>query len=224
MMESWDREKPLYKVVAALATLRRENPAIALGSQTTRHVSVDAYVFTRRYREYRCWVAVNKAVTPVTLEKIGADLPDGSYDCVLTGARVEVEDGNVALLTLGAQTAVVLTHHSAQPLAGKAVIRVQVNGLATKPGQIVVVTGDCPELGSWDMARSYPLEYISSNCWFGEIAFNETAGRRVAYKYAIREKGADGVLFPTRENTICRRRIIPAEGHTKWRDHWSGRA
>lgn len=224
MMERWDLERPLCRLVAALADLRRVNQSIALGSQTTQHVSADSYVFVRRYREHRCWVALNRAATSITLENVGADLPDGSYACVLTGTAVDVKDRSVASLTLAPQSALVLSYHAPEPVKGRVVVRVQVNAIATQPGQSVVVIGDCPELGNWDMARAYPLEYINSNCWFGEIAFNETAGQRVAYKYALREHGANGeLLLPVRENTLCRRRILPAKGHTKWRDHWSSR-
>ncbi|WP_414664347.1 alpha-amylase family glycosyl hydrolase [Horticoccus sp. 23ND18S-11] len=224
MMESWDEQKPLYKLIAALTELRRLNPAVALGSQHCHHVAVDTYAYSRRYRDYRCFVAVNKAGAPVTLENIQTDLPGGVASCYISGQEITINDDGLATLVIEPQSAVVLSLHNAPPVAGRAVVRVQVNGIATQPGQVVVVTGDCPELGNWDVSRAFPLEYINSNCWFGEIAFNETAGGRVAYKYALREQMADGDLVPQRENVICRRRVLPASGLTKWRDHWGARS
>lgn len=224
MMEKWEQDSPVYNMIANLTALRRKNPAVALGSQVCQHVSPDVYVFTRRYRKYRCVVAINRSLEPATLEKIQTELPDGHFTCILTQQEIEVKDGGFAALTLPPQGAWVFTHDDEPPVNGKTVVRVQVNSLSTQPGQVVVVSGDCPELGNWDMAHAYPLEYISSNCWFGEIPFDESAGRRVAYKYAIREVQPNGELSHIRENIICRRRIIPGEGITKWRDHWNGRA
>jgi cyclomaltodextrin glucanotransferase len=80
--------------------------------------------------------------------------------------------------------------------------------------------GDCPELGNWDIAKAYPLEYINANTWFGEIPFNESAGKLVNYKYAILREGQS----PLRENLLARRWVIASEGVVKWRDFWaSGR-
>lgn len=77
--------------------------------------------------------------------------------------------------------------------------------------------GNCPELGNWDISKAYPLEYINSNTWFGEIAFDESAGKEITYKYAIwREDQA-----PLRENVVARRWVLANEGSVKWRDIWS---
>lgn len=223
MMEAWDQERPLYRRIARLTELRRLNPAIALGGQVTQHVSVDAFAFTRRYRAYRSFVGINKAMTQLVLEPVQTGLPAGRHACVLTGREIEVREDGTAGLTLEPQSAIVLSHHEAAPVAGRCVVRVQLNGIATQPGEVVVVIGDCPELGGWDVSKAFPLEYINSNCWFGEVAFNETAGGRVAYKYALRRQ-QDGDVIPVRENVICRRRVVPAEGMTKWRDHWGARS
>jgi hypothetical protein len=32
------------------------------------------------------------------------------------------------------------------------------------------------------------LEYINANIWFGEIPFNESAGKAITYKYALRRE------------------------------------
>jgi len=41
----------------------------------------------------------------------------------------------------------------------------------------VIVSGDCPELGKWDLGKAVKLEYVNANTWFGEIA-----GESIAYK------------------------------------------
>jgi cyclomaltodextrin glucanotransferase len=68
------------------------------------------------------------------------------------------------------------------------------------------------------------LEYINSNTWFGEIPFNESAGKAIAYKYAIIERDEYGNIIglPLRENLVCRHWLLSAEGTTvKWRDRWN---
>ncbi len=103
-------------------------------------------------------------------------------------------------------------------MEGKTVARLQLNGLFTKPGDSVVIIGDCPELGNWDISKGVPLEYINLNTWFTEIAFNESAGQSIAYKFAVLH--ADPNSAPGRENRPCRRRALGTEGVAKWRDSW----
>lgn len=96
--------------------------------------------------------------------------------------------------------------------------RLQLNGIFTQPGDSVVVIGDGPELGRWDIGKGVPLEYINPNTWFTEIAFNESAGQSIAYKFAVLH--TDPNLAPGRENRPCRRRAVATEGVVKWRDVW----
>ncbi|MCC5621336.1 family 16 glycoside hydrolase, partial [Nostoc sp. CHAB 5715] len=96
----------------------------------------------------------------------------------------------------------------------------QTKGVQTQPGETIVVIGDCPELGNWDINKAYPLEYINTNTWFAEIPFDESAGKLIAYKYAMWREGRS----PLRENLVNRRWVIAKEGTVKWRDTWaSGR-
>jgi cyclomaltodextrin glucanotransferase len=94
---------------------------------------------------------------------------------------------------------------------------VQLNGVQTQPGETIVVTGDCPELGNWDISKAYPLEYINTNTWFAEIPFDESVGKMVTYKYAMWRDGQ----APLRENLVARRWVIANEGTVKWRDVWA---
>jgi cyclomaltodextrin glucanotransferase len=107
-------------------------------------------------------------------------------------------------------------------IKGKTIVRAQLNGISTKYGETIVVTGDCPELGNWDISKAYRLEYINSNTWFGEIPFNESAGNVIAYKYAILHTDAYGneTRSPVLEDVIGRRWILADEGIVKWRDNW----
>ncbi|MBD1939638.1 alpha-amylase family glycosyl hydrolase [Microcoleus sp. FACHB-68] len=215
MMENWDTDTAIYRDIRLLSGLRRLNPAICLGSQWLKYITADVYCYLRRYRDSRCFVAMNKG-EPVTLEKVDTDLPDKEHTCVLTGRKLEVKDGFLYNLELGAKEAIVISHVG-ERVKGQTVVRVQVNGIATNPGEIVVIIGDCPELGNWDIAKAYPLEYINANTWFTEIPFNESAGKAISYKYAMWREGQ----APVRENLVCRRWLLADEGIVKWRDTWS---
>jgi cyclomaltodextrin glucanotransferase len=110
--------------------------------------------------------------------------------------------------------------HVGERVKGQTIVRAQLNGVQTQLGEKIVVIGDCPELGNWDIAKAYPLEYINTNTWFGEIPFNESAGKPISYKYVMLREGQS----PLRENLVARRWVIANEGTVKWRDKWaSGR-
>ncbi|WP_448563910.1 CBM20 domain-containing protein [Trichothermofontia sp.] len=100
---------------------------------------------------------------------------------------------------------------------GTTIVRAQLNGVATQMGESIVVVGDCPELGNWDIAKAYQLEYINPNTWFGEIPFTVSTGKAITYKYAIKRDGQ----APMYENLVCRRWILAATGTVKWKDHGS---
>ncbi len=225
MMSKWDTSAPIYSVLSLLTQLRRLNPAVSLGGHWPKHVSNDVYAYTRRYRTSRCFVAMNKGTEPVTLESVETDLPDRTYSCFLTRRSFEVKDQRIAGLTLAPKEAIVLAH-AGPAVRARTIVRVQVNGIATKPGDLVVVTGDAPEIGGWDVSKGYHLEYINANTWFGEIPFDETAGKPIIYKYAVVRFDENGKLTeqPLRENIVGRRWVVASEGIVKWRDHWGVRA
>jgi cyclomaltodextrin glucanotransferase len=100
----------------------------------------------------------------------------------------------------------------------KSIARLQPNGIATLPGDRILVIGDCPELGEWDLSKGVPLEYVNHNTWFGELAFNESAGKPIAYKLVVIHPQPDAA--PGRENRVVRRRPIMESGVAKWRDVW----
>jgi cyclomaltodextrin glucanotransferase len=221
MMAKWDPEAPIYRTLNVLTQLRRLNPAISLGGHWPQKVSPEVYAYTRRYRDSRCFVAMNKGAGAVTIDAMPTLLPDRTYTCFLTRRQFEVKDSQIVGLELASKEAIVLSHIG-PAVRATTIVRAQINGVVTKPGEIVVVTGNCPELGNWDVFRAPALEYINANTWFGEIPFNESVGHPIVYKYAIRliEKNLL-VAQPTRENIVCRRWVVAMDGIVKWRDHWN---
>jgi cyclomaltodextrin glucanotransferase len=218
MMESWDTDTPLYRDIRLLSGLRRLNPAVSMGSQWQKYLTPDVYCYVRRYRDSLLFVAMNRGEA-VKLEAVETELPEGEHTDVLSRRKFEVTDGYLHDLELDSREVIVISHVG-ERVKGQTIVRVQVNGVETHPGEIVVVTGDCPELGNWDIAKAYPLEYINTNTWFAEIPFNESAGKLIAYKYAMWREGQS----PLRENLVARRWVIASEGTVKWRDQWaSGR-
>ncbi|MBD2463797.1 cyclomaltodextrin glucanotransferase [Oscillatoria sp. FACHB-1407] len=218
MMTQWDADTELYRMIRHLSGVRRLNPSLAMGSQWQKYLTPDVYCYNRRYRDSLCFVALNRGGTTL-IPEVQTDLPDGEHTCVVTRNKYTVEDGKIYNLELEERGVVVLSHVG-ERVKGQTIVRVQLNGVQTQPGETVVVIGDCPELGNWDIAKAYPLEYVNTNTWFGEIPFNESAGKPVSYKYAMLREGRS----PLRENIVARRWVVASEGTVKWRDVWaSGR-
>ncbi|MFS0516826.1 alpha-amylase family glycosyl hydrolase [Nostoc sp. UIC 10607] len=218
MMENWDTESEIYRCIRLLSGLRRLNPAVSMGSHWQKYLTPDIYCYVRRYRDSVCFVALNRG-GEVTLPEVETELPDGEHTCVVTRNKYEVKDGKIYDLVLE-ERGVLVFSHVGERIKAQTIVRVQLNGVDTQPGETIVVTGDCPELGNWDISKAYPLEYINSNTWSAEIPFDESTGKLIAYKYAMWREGRS----PLRENLVNRRWVIAKEGTVKWRDTWaSGR-
>jgi len=218
LMTRWDTKTKLYWTIRLLSGVRRFNPAVSMGGQWEKYITPDVYCYVRRYRDSILFVAMNRG-EKVTLESIDTELPDGEHTDIMSLEKYTVESSILSDLTLDTNQVIVLSH-VAERVTGQTIIRAQLNGVDTQPGERIVVTGDCPELGNWDIAQAYPLEYINSNTWFGEIPFNESVGKLINYKYALWREGQS----PLRENIVARRWVVASEGTVKWRDRWaSGR-
>lgn len=218
MMTQWDTSTELYRLIRLLSGLRRLNPAISMGGQWQKYITPDLYCYTRRYRDSRCFVALNRGEATMIAE-VETGFPDGEHTCVITHHKYTVTSGKIYDLHLDTRGVIVLSHVG-ERVKGQTIVRVQLNGVQTQPGEMIAVTGDCPELGNWDIAKAYPLEYINSNTWFAEIPFDESAGKLISYKYVMWRQGQS----PLRENLVARRWVIASEGTVKWRDVWaSGR-
>lgn len=215
MMDSWDIHSFLYKLLGLFSKLRRLNPAISLGSQQQKYITADIYCYTRSYRDSRCFVAINRG-NPTTINVESTGLEDGEYNCIVTHRSFDVKDGKLSGLFLDHQDVIVLSYIGDR-VQGKTIVRVQLNGIKTELGESIVVTGDCPELGNWNIDQAYALEYINANTWFGEIPFNESAGKAITYKYAIRRE----TQRPVYENLVGRRWILVNQGIVKWQDVWT---
>ncbi|NJK38846.1 MAG: cyclomaltodextrin glucanotransferase [Oscillatoriales cyanobacterium SM2_3_0] len=215
MMAQWDADMPIYRDIRLLSGVRRLNPAVSMGSQWQKYITPDVYCYVRRYRDSRLFVAMNRG-DGITLDEMETELPDGEHSDIMSSDRFEVREGKLHNFRLESKQIVVLSHVG-ERIKAQTVVRIQLNGVQTLPGETVVIIGDCPELGNWDIAQAYPLEYINQNTWFAEIPFEESAGKLVNYKYALLREGQS----PLRENLVSRRWVIASEGLVKWRDRWA---
>jgi hypothetical protein len=49
---------------------------------------------------------------------------------------------------------------------------------ATKPGQNVFLSGSTPELGSWNPAHAFALQYVGPGKWAGDVNLNANQGSK----------------------------------------------
>jgi cyclomaltodextrin glucanotransferase len=215
MMPGWNRETDLFHLITVLSRERVRNLAIQWGGHWPKIVEPNLYIFLRRYRHYRCLVALNRGeARDVTLPEV--DLPEGHYSCLLSGQEIQVHDQTIHFFLPTGEARVWSVR--GEPISGLTVIHLQINRAPTQPGETLALIGDCPELGEWDLSRAVPLECVNRNTWFAEVAFNQSAGQSIAYKYVIFP--VDPNQAPHREMRITRRRPIAEKGVAKWRDVW----
>lgn len=212
MMESWDKDTTIYLDIRKLSRLRRMNPAVQKGSMLTKYLTRNIYVFSRDYMGNVCLVALNKGGAE-TIEVLNLSLPDGAYQDLLGGKPITVREGK-AQLSLPPNSVSVFSQLMA-PVTGQTVVTLQVNGYPTSYGEDIYVTGDCPELGQWDIARARRLDYINSNTWCADIPFNESAGKFIRYKYVVKKENN-----LKRESGTGHYRLLPGEGNIIWKDDW----
>jgi len=217
MMESFDTDAEIYRDIAKLAQLRRDNLAVQKGGTVTRAISDDHYCFERSYMGHVCLVVINKGPAR-RLPLAHLELPDGVYENLLPcpggSSKLTVSAGR-AELELHRDT-VQVYHHTLPALGGKTLVTVQVNGGKAQHPEAIYVTGDCQELGNWDLDRALRLERINGNTWSLDVPFNESVGQLVRYKYFI--KDPSGRL--RRETNLGHYHRVPASGRTNWRDIW----
>lgn len=216
MMEKWDTGTPAFRLVKKLASLRRDNPAVQRGSHRQKYLSPDVYAYTRVYRDSCCLAVFNRGTDArISLENI--ELPDGIYKDVLSDRAVTVKAGRVEGLAMARDSAFVVS--SRGPAREKPGLELTfiLNGFRTSFGQRVRVTGNCPELGNWDLAKSFPLEYINENMWLGNLPIEASAGKGIVYKFVVEQEGG-GVLY---ENRPAHFRLLPSEGFRELQHRWS---
>jgi cyclomaltodextrin glucanotransferase len=216
MMEKWDDKGNAYHIINKLSPERGKNKAIQWGGLWPKIVEKDLYVFIRKYRDCRCLVILNKGPER-TIDAIDTELQNGTHVCLLTGDKLEVKEGRATSVQIGATQAKVFSFVG-ERVDGKVIARIQLNGAFTQPGDKLAIIGDCPELGEWDIEKAIVMEYVNLNLWFAEVAFDESAGKTIAYKYIFLHPEPNSA--PGRENRTGRLRAIPMEGISKWRDVW----
>lgn len=214
MMDAWEPTKAT-RIVGVLARERKRNFSVQWGGQWPKWVDEHSYVFLRRYRGSRCLVFLNKGPQR-ELEVGNLEMPDGEYKCLLSGRMVVVTDSQTTV-ALEEYDAIVLSVRE-KPVEAKTLIRVQVNGAPTQPGDRLAVIGDCVELGKWDLSKAFDLECVNANTWFGELPFNESSGKAIGYKFVIFSH--DQNTPPQRESRVVRLRLVTPESSAKWRDQW----
>lgn len=215
MMDKWETDTPAFRLIKKLAAVRRENPAVQSGSHRRKLLSSDVYAYTRVYRDNCCLAVFNRGPqTTVTL--VDLELPDGSYRDVLSDRPVTVKAGRIEGLTLGKDSVLVISY--AAPAKPRAALELTfiLNGFRTAYGQRVKVTGNCAELGNWDLTKAFPLEYLSDNMWLGHLPVTASAGAAIAYKFVI-EKPDGGVFY---ENRPAHFRHLPKEGFLELQHRW----
>lgn len=84
-MSSFSENTRNFKIVQALASLRKNNPALRYGSSTERWINNDVYVYERKFYNDVVLVAVNKGNSSYTLNNLNTSLPNGSYSDNLSG-------------------------------------------------------------------------------------------------------------------------------------------
>jgi cyclomaltodextrin glucanotransferase len=219
MMEDWDQEGSLFRVIQVLAQLRQTNRALAYGSHHQKYVSQMIYAFTRRYRDSRVFTLLNQGeATTISIEQ--CDLPDGEHRCLLSGEPVRVEGGAIRHLALPARTARVLSVIG-PAVEAPVVAKFQLNGFFTQLGQVVVVSGDVPELGDWDLRRAPRLEFVNADTWFNEIPFEASVGQPICFRFVvIWEMAGDPHDGACHENLLPRRFLLPPAGRVKLEHNW----
>lgn len=214
MMETW-KSTPATRILKVLAQERKWNAAIQWGGQWPKHVDEHSYVYLRRFRDSACLVFLNKGpARKLVLDNL--DFPDGTYQCLIGRRSVRVMQG-MAKVRLAENEAIVIAIRG-RPVRGQSIIRLQLNGAPTEPGDRLAVIGNCPELGMWNLEQALDLECVNANTWFGEIPFKESAGTAIGYKYVIFRP--DPGAPPRRESMTVRQRLVIPDGSVKWRDRW----
>ena len=219
MMENWDLETSLCRSIQVLSGLRKANRALAYGSHHEKYMSETLYAFTRRYRESRVFSLLNQG-DATCLSIHNCDLPDGDHRCLLSGETVRIEAGSIRNLHLPANTARVLSVIG-PGVEAPVVVKFQLNNFFTQPGQVVVVTGDVPELGGWDLRQAPVLEFVNADTWFNEIGIDQSAGQAICFRFAVIWAGAeDPYQGACHENVLPRRYCLPTAGRVKLEHDW----
>lgn len=163
-------------------------------------------------RGTKAYVALNHEGSSLT-RTFQTSLPAGNYCDVQSGRAVTVDSGGRFTATLAPQTALALHTGARTCTASTAGASFAVNA-TTVPGQDICVTGDRPELGSWNTGAALKLDPAAYPVWKLDVTL--PAGTAFSYKYV--RKDASGTV--TWESGANRSATVPANGKVTLTDTW----
>jgi len=214
MMTTFDDAAAPAKAIRRLAALRRDNLALQRGYYRTLWVSDDVLVFTRTHDKEHVVVALNRG-RDVEVRVDNVPLPDGPAIDILGGQGTFVRGRTFPSLRMARGSAQVFVQEDRLETAGTSMV-FRLSGYTTRFGERIVITGDAPELGAWDLARAIPMQYANANLWIGEVTFERSVGRRIAYRYVVIDDRGNA----SRERHLPRLRDVPPVSSVEWQDRW----
>jgi len=147
--------------------------------------------------------------------QLGGRFTSDHLTCSLTGDTLRIQDDELSLdLPPGAAH---LFSSPGQRVQGAVVATFQINGIETQPGQTLALTGDSPELGSWNLDHAYGMEYVNRNTWICEVAFTESVNQRIRFKYVLLNQDGTSAV---REDILPRQLLLPGNGRAKVDSIW----
>ncbi|MEV3859217.1 pullulanase-type alpha-1,6-glucosidase [Streptomyces sp. NPDC050095] len=112
--DAYDPSHPLYKTIAALSKLRKDNPALADGVQKELYAKDSVYAFSRTGDEREYVVAVNNATQAKTVE---LDVESAKFRALYGGSGAVSASGGKVTVTVPALSSLVLRADSKLPAA-----------------------------------------------------------------------------------------------------------
>ena len=195
-----------FRLVQSLLSLRSRNQALALGSHHTAWINDDFYLYTRNFRDSAVMVMVNKADSDHVVDAENIQMPDGTYTCLITGYPISIENGRLSGYTIHGNSAMVISVEG-RPVQAPLVVVFQVNGCDTAWSSLAIV-GDCDELGHWDHAKAYGMEYVNDNTWVATVGFTRSDASLLNYKFVVLQDNGEPIV----EYLINRRTLLPQSG------------
>ncbi|MCX5196928.1 alpha-amylase family glycosyl hydrolase [Streptomyces sp. NBC_00249] len=167
-------------------------------------------------RGSKAYVVINHEGAGLT-RTFQTSLAAGDYCDVQSGRAVTVNGSGQFTATVAAGTALAL-HTGARTCTGAPAVAgasFAVNA-TTVTGQDIYVTGDLPELGSWNTGSALKLDPAAYPVWKREVTL--PAGTAFAYKY-LRKDSAGNVTWESGANRTA---TVPASGKAVLNDTWRG--
>jgi len=97
-LNQWDESTAAFRIIQALANLRKNSPAVAQGAYVTAYVDKDILMFQRTYRGERVLLAVNRGGEKTISMSGSLGMPPGFYTGLLADAS-EANAGNYISIT-----------------------------------------------------------------------------------------------------------------------------